>query len=315
MRALVTGAAGFVGSHLCAHLLAEGDDVVGVDCFTSYYGRALKERNLAAIDGGDRFRFVEDDLTSDAVAALIGDVDVVYHLAAQPGVRPSWGPDFGEYVRRNVLATQQLLEGCAGRDLQKLVFASSSSIYGDAETFPTTESVVPRPVSPYGVTKLAAEHLCEAYRRSGGVPTASLRLFTVYGPRQRPDMAFARLVRAAVDGAGFEVFGDGEQTRDFTYVGDVARAFRACALSGWTGVANIGGGARTSVNDAIRIVGDLAKPVTVTRGGPQRGDVRHTAADITLAREAFGWSPETSLPEGLRMMVDQALRERDEQPG
>ena len=239
----------------------------------------------------------------------------MYHLAAQPGVRPSWGPDFGEYVHRNVLATQQLLEACVERDLQKLVFASSSSIYGDAEAFPTNESVAPRPVSPYGVTKLAAEHLCEAYRKNGGVPTASLRLFTVYGARQRPDMAFARLVRAAVSGEEFELFGDGEQTRDFTFVGDVARAFRACALSAWTGVANVGGGARTSINEAIRIVGELAKPVTVSRSGSQRGDVRHTAADITLARDAFGWSPETSLPEGLRIMVDQALRDGVERPG
>lgn len=315
MRALVTGAAGFVGSHLCAHLLAEGDEVVGVDCFTPYYDRTLKERNRAAVGESDRFRFVEDDLMSPAVTELVRDVDAVYHLAAQPGVRPSWGPDFAEYVRRNVLATQQLLEACAGAGLRKVVFASSSSIYGDAESFPTKESVAPRPVSPYGVTKLAAEHLCEAYRTSGGVPTVSLRLFTVYGPRQRPDMAFARLVQAAVAGDEFEVFGDGEQTRDFTYVADVARAFRAAALSDWTGVANIGGGARTSVNEAIAIVGDLAKPVAVRRTGSQRGDVRHTAADIALAKEAFGWAPETALPEGLRMMVAQALRDRDEQAG
>ena len=230
-------------------------------------------------------------------------------------MRPSWGPDFGEYVRRNVLATQQLLEACAGRDLQKVVFASSSSIYGDAESFPTNESVTPRPVSPYGVTKLAAEHLCEAYRKSGGIPTASLRLFTVYGPRQRPDMAFARLVRAAVEGGEFEVFGDGEQTRDFTYVADVARAFRACALSGWTGVANIGGGARTSLNEAIKVVESVAGPVKIVRRSVQRGDVRDTSADVSLALRSFGWTPGVPLEEGLRTMVSEWNRVDDESAG
>ena len=238
------------------------------------------------------------------------DVDVVYHIAAQPGVRASWGPYFTDYVRHNIMATQRLLEASAGAHLRKFVYASSSSIYGEAETFPTSEDVIPRPVSPYGVTKLAAEHLCETYRRSGAVETASLRLFTVYGPRQRPDMAFSRLIEASMNGTEFERYGDGEQTRDFTYVGDVVRAFRACGEGDWTGVANVGGGARTSLNEVIRIVGSLARPVSVRPAGPQRGDVRHTAADISLAKKAFGWTPLTSIEDGLRLMVSEATGAR-----
>jgi nucleoside-diphosphate-sugar epimerase len=303
MRALVTGAAGFVGSHLCRHLLDEGDDVVGVDCFTPYYDRARKESNLDRVSRPG-FSFVESDIGRTDLAPLLRGVDVVYHLAAQPGVRPSWGAEFATYVRHNILATQALLEACAATSVPQVVAASSSSIYGEAESLPTSETALPRPVSPYGVTKLAAEHLCDAYSASGTVRAASLRLFTVYGPGQRPDMAFARLVVAAVRGEPFAVFGDGEQSRDFTFVADVARAFRACAVSGWTGVANIGGGSRTTLNEAIRIVEALTGPVTVVRGASQRGDVRNTGADVGRAQQAFGWRPRTEVADGLRAMVE-----------
>lgn len=303
MHAVVTGAAGFIGSHLCAELLRAGDSVLGVDTFTPYYDRALKERNVESVPVSSRMELVEADLNTAPLDVLLDGADVVYHLAGQPGVRPSWGEDFPVYVRQNVLATQRLLEACRTRPLHKLVYASSSSVYGDAESYPTSETLCPRPVSPYGVTKLAGEHLCELYRTVFGVPTCSLRLFTVYGPRQRPDMAFSRLVSAALAGEGFLVFGDGTQTRDFTYVGDVVRAMRQAARSEWTGVANIGGGARTSMNTVLEIVGELCRPVPVQRVPRQDGDVLDTAADTTAAHEGFGYEARTSLRDGLRQMV------------
>lgn len=303
MIALVTGAAGFVGSHLCEALLEDGDEVIGVDAFTDYYSRRRKEQNLAPLRLHPRFAFVEADLAEVTVVPLLAGVDHVFHLAGQPGVRASWGPDFAHYVRHNVVATQRLLEACRGRPLHKLVYASSSSIYGDAESYPTPETLRPQPVSPYGVTKLAGEHLCEVYRKSFDVPVTSLRLFTVYGPRQRPDMAFSRLVRAALAAERFEVYGDGEQTRDFTFVGDVVQAMRDAALSPWCGVANIGGGSRTSLNGVVDIVRDLCGEVRITRRPRATGDVRDTAADISVAAAAFGYSPRTSLREGLAAMV------------
>jgi nucleoside-diphosphate-sugar epimerase len=303
MIALVTGAAGFVGSHLCEALLDNGDEVVGVDAFTDYYSRHRKEQNLAALRMRQRFAFVEADLVEVAVVPLLTGVDRVFHLAGQPGVRASWGPDFAHYVRHNVVATQRLLEACRGRPLHKLVYASSSSVYGDAESYPTPETLRPQPVSPYGVTKLAGEHLCEVYRKSFDVPVVSLRLFTVYGPRQRPDMAFSRLVRAALSGERFEVYGDGEQTRDFTFVGDVVQAMLDAVRSPWCGVANVGGGSRASLNRVVDIVRDICGEVCLTRRPRATGDVRHTAADISVAAAAFGYTPRTSLPEGLAAMV------------
>jgi nucleoside-diphosphate-sugar epimerase len=314
MIALVTGAAGFVGSHLCEALLDAGDQVVGVDCFTGYYSRGHKEENLAPLRERPGFSFIEADLAEVAIAPLLRTVDDVYHLAGQPGVRASWGPHFVDYLRHNVTTTQRLLDECRRHPLRKLVYSSSSSVYGQADSVPTPETSPPRPISPYGVTKLAAEHLCEAYRRSFGVPVATLRLFTVYGPRQRPDMAFSRLVRAALSGEPFEVYGDGRQTRDFTFVGDVVRAMRDAARSPWCGVANIGGGSRTSLNDVLEIVGDLCGNLCVVRRPQAIGDVRDTAADISVAEAAFGYRPGTSLPDGLAAMMaverlpDQALR-------
>jgi nucleoside-diphosphate-sugar epimerase len=304
MRSVVTGAAGFVGSHLSEHLLAQGDEVVGIDSFTDYYDPRLKERNLAAVLDHERFTLHREDLLDAPLAERFEGVDVVYHLAGQPGVRPSWGAEFATYVSRNILATQVVLEAARAVELPKLVYASSSSVYGDAETYPTPETLRPQPVSPYGVTKLAAEHLCELYRTNFGLPTASLRFFTVYGPRQRPDMAFSRLISAGVRGELFELYGTGEQTRDFTYVGDIVNALRSAAVSDFTGVANIGGGSRTSMNEVLEIVAAVAGEPIVRRLAKQQGDVRDTAADTRRAREGFGYVPQVDLREGLAAMAE-----------
>jgi len=308
MIALVTGAAGFIGSHLCEHLLAAGDEVRGVDAFTDYYARGQKEEHISGLLGRPGLAFVEGDLNTMPLLPVLDGVQVVYHLAGQPGVRPSWGSDFELYVHRNVLATQRLLEACRLGPHPKVVYASSSSVYGDAASYPTPESATPRPISPYGVTKLAGEHLCEVYRLTFGVPTASLRLFTVYGPRQRPDMAFSRLIACAVEGRAFELYGDGEQTRDFTFVGDVVAAMRNAAMSEWVGVANIGGGVRVSMNEVVSVVGSMCGHLDVVRLPSADGDVRHTGADTRVAAAAFGYRPATTLAKGLRAMVDAMSR-------
>jgi nucleoside-diphosphate-sugar epimerase len=313
MIAVVTGAAGFIGSHLCEHLLHAGDEVRAVDALTDYYPRSYKHANLEGLAADPGFTFVEGDLEEMPLEGLMDRAAVVYHLAGQPGVRTSWGPDFRTYVGRNVLATQNLLEACRAFPQVKFVHASSSSVYGDALTHPTSESVCPHPVSPYGVTKLAAEHLCDVYRAAFAVPTVSLRLFTVYGPRQRPDMAFAQLVRCAVHGETFELFGDGEQTRDTTFVGDVVAAMRDAATSDFVGVANIGGGVCVSMNEAVTLVTSLCGPVDVVRRRHSAGDVRHTSADTRLAASAFGYRPQTTLPAGLAAMVEWA-RSREAVP-
>ncbi|MCX4750379.1 NAD-dependent epimerase/dehydratase family protein [Kitasatospora sp. NBC_01287] len=306
MRAVVTGAAGFIGSHLCAHLLAAGDTVVGVDALTDAYDPALKWRNLRELAPHPGFSHHRADLRTADLAGLLEGAEVVYHLAGQPGVRPSWGREFTRYAERNLLATQALVEAARRHPLRKFVYASSSSVYGDAPAFPTPETVCPRPVSPYGVTKLAAEHVCELYRAAYGLPSVSLRLFTVYGPRQRPDMAFARLIEAALTGEPFPLHGDGEQTRDFTYVRDVVTAMRAAARADFTGVANIGGGHPVSMKQAIATVEQLVGPVTLDPrpGGP--GEARHTGADITVAAREFDYSPRTGLHEGLAAMARHA---------
>jgi nucleoside-diphosphate-sugar epimerase len=303
MTVVVTGAAGFIGSHLCRLLLEEGNDVIGVDSFTDYYPRAYKEDHLAGVRGHRDFWLVDDDLLTMRLEPLIDGAEYVFHLAGQPGVRGSWGADFAAYARQNILVTQRILEICRSFPIAKLVYASSSSIYGDAESFPTPEAVSPRPVSPYGVTKLAGEYLCEVYRTNFEVPTASLRLFTVYGPGQRPDMAFARLVRCALLGHPFQLLGDGEQSRDFTYVGDVVRAMVDAAQSSWCGIANIGGGSRVTMNEVLDIVGGLCGALDVQRREAAVGDVRHTAADCSTARAGFGYRPRTSLRDGLALMV------------
>jgi nucleoside-diphosphate-sugar epimerase len=301
MKALITGTAGFIGSTLAERLLANGADVIGVDCFTDYYPRAIKERNLAALAGHPRFTFLEARLQDADLATLLGDRTHVFHLAAQAGVRKSWGRDFSVYTVNNIEATQVLLEACVNVKLERLVYASSSSVYGDAVPMPMREDALPQPVSPYGVTKLAAEQLCYLYYANYGVPTVSLRYFTVYGPRQRPDMGFHRFLRATLLGEPITVYGDGEQTRDFTFVADAVSATMAAGTRGIPGrVYNIGGGSRVSINQVLDIIGRVAgrRPL-ITVDFAQKGDMRHTYADTSLARSDLEFAPTVGLEEGL----------------
>jgi nucleoside-diphosphate-sugar epimerase len=301
VRALVTGAAGFIGSHLTAALLDSGADVTGIDCFTDYYPRAIKDANLEVNRGRAGFRFVEAALQHAPLDALLDGRTHVFHLAAQAGVRKSWGQDFRVYTDNNVDATQRLLEACVGRALHRFVYASSSSVYGDLVAIPMREDALPQPVSPYGVTKLAAEQLCYLYHVNHGVPATSLRYFTVYGPRQRPDMAFNRFIRAALQHRPVTLYGDGEQTRDFTFVSDAVAATIAAGERGVPGRAyNVGGGSRVSVNQVLDIVGRLAgRPLDVRKEPAQKGDMRDTYADTSLARADLGFAPRVSLQEGL----------------
>jgi UDP-glucose 4-epimerase len=300
-RVVVTGAAGFIGSHLCERLLALGHQVVGIDSFTDYYERTRKEQNLEDSRAHPDFTFEELDLVDGDLPSVLRGARVVYHLAGQPGVRPSWGGQFDRYIRDNVLATQRLLEAMKETPVERLVFAGSSSVYGDAEMFPTKESALPQPVSPYGVTKLAAEHLALLYAKNFGLPVVSVRYFTVYGPRQRPDMAFARFMQALVEGEAIEVFGDGEQTREFTYVSDAVEGTIKAATADVVGqVFNLGGGSRVTINRVLATLEDISRIKAQTKTLPAApGDPRHTGASINLARERLGWEPRVSLREGL----------------
>ncbi len=301
MQALVTGAAGFLGSTLAEALVERGDSVRGIDCFIDYYPRELKERNLRTLKGHPRFEFHEASLVDADLGALLDGVDVVFHQAAQAGVRASWGAEFQIYTMNNVLATQRLLEACRPGKT-RVVYASSSSVYGETRKFPMHEDDLPAPVSPYGVTKLAAEHLCVLYAKNFQVPTVSLRYFTVYGPRQRPDMAFHKFMRAMLTDRELPLYGTGEQTRDFTFVKDAVAANLAAAERGRPGgVYNIGGGSRVSVNHVFDVLeGILGKSAKIKRLEVQKGDVMHTVADTTRAREEIGYCPKVTLEEGLR---------------
>jgi UDP-glucose 4-epimerase len=313
VRCLVTGAAGFIGSHLAERLVDLGHEVVGVDCFLDYYPRAAKERNLRALRRQPRFRAEERDLSRADLEPLLRGVDWVFHQAAQAGVRASWGRDFEIYSLHNVVATQRLLEASRELGVRRFVYASSSSIYGDTTDLPMREQSLPRPISPYGVTKLAAEHLCWLYWKNYGLSTASLRYFTVYGPRQRPDMAMHRFLKGALTGGEITLYDDGEQTRDFTYVSDVVTANVAAAERAEGGeVFNIGGGSQVSMNHVVATIEAIsARPLCIKRDSRQKGDVRHTAADCTRAREQLGFRPAVSLAQGLRLEWEWIRGEHD----
>jgi UDP-glucuronate 4-epimerase len=311
-RALVTGCAGFIGSHLTESLLEDGCRVVGVDCFNGNYARPEKLRNLERARSWDNFDFVPIDLARGELHEFVADCDVVFHLAAEPGVRSSWGDRFETYVRNNVLATQHLLDAARTFPAKRLVYASSSSIYGEAETMPTREDMIPKPRSPYGVTKLAAEHLCSTYHANFGVNAVSLRYFSVYGPRQRPDMAFSIFCSAAINGDPITVFGDGTQTRDFTYVSDVVAATRSAAVApGVSGnVYNVGGGGQTSLNDGIARIEELAgRSLIVDRVGREHGDVQDTRADTSRAEADLGMNGRMAFEDGIRMEFEWHVEE------
>jgi UDP-glucuronate 4-epimerase len=304
---VVTGAAGFIGSHLAEALVDRGHQVVGIDCFTTAYPPAEKRRNLQRLLGHPAFRLVEGDLVTLALDAWLEGAAVVFHQAAQPGVRASWGRDFATYVHHNIIGTQCLLEACARAEVPRLVAASSSSVYGDAPDYPTTEESITRPVSPYGVTKLASEHLSLAYARPGvsDIAVATLRYFTVYGSRQRPDMAFRRFLAAAYAGDPITVYGDGEQTRDFTHVDDAVRAnLLAMTAPVKAEAINVGGGRRVTVNRMLDEIGRCTgRRLRIERAPAQAGDARHTGADGTRAEALLGYRPEISIEDGL---ADQA---------
>jgi nucleoside-diphosphate-sugar epimerase len=306
MKALVTGAAGFIGSHLSERLVAAGAEVLGIDAFTDFYPRERKEQNLAALRGQPGFRLVEGDLLKADLPSLLDGVSHVFHLAAQAGVRHSWGRDFHVYTVNNVEATQALLEACVRQPIERFVYASSSSVYGDEVQLPMREDARPQPVSPYGVTKLAAEQLCYLYHVNYSVPTVSLRYFTVYGPRQRPDMGFSRFFRAALDGEAISVFGDGRQTRDFTFVADAVAATVAASTRGVPGaVYNIGGGSRVELLEVFEVIRRVTgHPLRLERTEAQRGDMRDTSADTTRARAELGFAPSVTLEQGLRAQYE-----------
>ena len=305
---IVTGAAGFIGSHLAETLLLRGERVIGVDHFNDYYNPQLKRKNISFLESHPNFELIEGDISSLPWPALLEDAEVVYHQAAQAGVRASWGQTFRLYTERNVNATQVLLEAAKNApNLKRFVFASSSSVYGNAEMLPTSEEVCPMPVSPYGMTKLAGEHLCKIYHRSFGVPVVMLRYFTVYGPRQRPDMAFHKFFKAVLENQPISIYGDGGQTRDFTFVGDIVAAnLAAASVEKAVGkVFNIGGGSRVSLAKVIDTIEEISgNKIQRNYLEAALGDARHTGADVSRARDILGYKPQVSLAEGLRQEWD-----------
>ena len=299
MRYLVTGAAGFIGSHLAETLVEQGHDVVALDSFTDYYDPRRKRENAEGLD------VLEADMVEIDLDELLDGVDGVFHLAGQPGVRASFGPDFEHYVTRNVHASGRLFEAAARRGV-RVVYASSSSIYGDAESYPTREDAAPRPIAPYGVTKLCVEHLAYAHTRTTGLDAVGLRYFTVYGPRQRPDMAFTSMLEALAGGGTFRLYGDGSTSRSFTYVADAVAGTIAALEHGARGeIYNVGGGEEASMAAAIALAEEIAgRELAVERHGEAAGDVRRTRADVSKAERDLGWTPTTSLANGLAAQWD-----------
>ena len=303
MKSLITGCAGFIGSHLTDNLLQNGHKVTGIDCFTDYYSREVKENNIKNALNHENFTLIEEDIVD---LSEFPEVDYIFHQAAQAGVRASWGKSFDIYTRYNLLATQKLLEYYKDREIKKFVYASSSSIYGNVDQMPINEDTPKNPYSPYGVTKLAAENLCSLYYQNYGTPTVSLRYFTVYGPRQRPDMGINKFVRAILNDDTIEIYGDGNQTRDFTYVSDVVQANLLAARSDVVGESfNIGGGSRISVNDLLKLIEDAAeKDMKVKYTEAQKGDVQHTYANVMKAERLIGYKPSVGIKEGVNMYVE-----------
>jgi nucleoside-diphosphate-sugar epimerase len=308
---LVTGCAGFIGSRLVERLLYDGTSVLGVDCFTDYYAKETKKANLRRFRDHPGFEFQRVDLSRDPIDGLLTGVDVVYHLAAQPGVRASFGEGFKKYVRHNLEGTQRLLEASIGMPIEAFVYASSSSVYGEDNVYPTPEDAHRRPHSPYGMTKLAVEELANVYHRNHGTPAIGLRYFTVYGPGQRPDMAFSRFIAQMLAGHQLTVFGDGLQIRDFTYVDDAIRATIAAGVRGRPGsVYNVGAGAPVQLRESLDLLaGILDRQLELLTLPAVPGDVRQTGADGTLARAELGFEPTISLPDGLRAQVQSVVRE------
>lgn len=303
MIAVVTGVAGFIGSTLAQELLRRGHCVRGIDSISDYYDQNLKYENLKKLDHPN-FEFIHGDLNSVDMRSLTTDADHIYHQAGQPGVRKSWGDDFATYVEANINGTQNLLESVKeSKSLKKLVYASSSSVYGEAEGFPTAEDAATKPRSPYGVTKLAAEHLCSLYAANFGVPTVSLRYFTVYGPGQRPDMAFTRFVKAAVLDQEIVIYGDGKQVRDFTYVDDIVAANILAAEQETTpgSVFNVAGGSSASVLEVLELLRQISgKALTIRHERVVAGDVIRTGGETSKINKELGWSPRTRLEDGLK---------------
>jgi nucleoside-diphosphate-sugar epimerase len=302
-KTIVTGAAGFIGSHLVEALLKQGKEVIGVDQFNDYYDPRLKQKNLAHLQNSPQFTLITGDIQDLEWSELLKDVEVIYHQAAQAGVRASWGAGFRHYTERNISATQVLLEAAKdAENLKRFVFASTSSVYGDAETLPTHEQIPPQPVSPYGITKLAAERLCMLYHKNFGVPIVALRYFTVYGPRQRPDMAFHKFFKAVLQDEAIPIYGDGQQTRDFTFVSDaIAANLAAATVPEAVGeVFNIGGGSRVVLAEVLDTMAEIVgKAIRKNYISKAMGDARHTAADVSKARQILGYQPQVSLREGL----------------
>ncbi|AFY46580.1 nucleoside-diphosphate-sugar epimerase [Nostoc sp. PCC 7524] len=302
-KIIVTGAAGFIGSNLVEALLQQGKEVIGIDEFNDYYDPTLKHKNIAHLQSSPNFTLIEGDIQFLDWSKLLQDVDVVYHQAAQAGVRASWGKGFRAYTERNINATQVMLEAAKdAKQLTRFVFASTSSVYGDAETLPTHEGIPPQPVSPYGITKLAAERLCGLYYKNFGVPFVALRYFTVYGPRQRPDMAFHKFFKAVLQDEAIPIYGDGQQTRDFTFVSDavVANLAAGTVPEAVGEIFNIGGGSRVVLAEVLNTMEEIVgKPIKRNHIEKAMGDARHTAADVAKARRILGYQPQVSLREGL----------------
>ena len=305
--AIVTGAAGFIGSHLSEKLLENGFKVIGIDCFTDYYSKKIKKNNMISFQNNKNFKLIESDLMEIDLISIIKESEFLFHEAAQPGVRASWGDQFDTYVKDNILVTQKILESAKEvKTLEKIVMASSSSVYGEQEGIMIENKTIPSPISPYGVTKLASENLGLTYASNYDLPVTSLRYFTVYGPRQRPDMAFTKFIKANLSGDKISIFGDGNQTRDFTYISDIIDANLECVKSEIHGnVLNIGGGKTYSIMDVLNIIENITdknnKLIFLTK---QKGDVFRTEADIKMASKIIGYKPKISLKEGLMKQIE-----------